>query len=235
MSDTIDNFPFFIATERRTGSHLLMNLLRNNARFGLIDVFKPNREFNDIEITDIFNHFLSLRNDQDAHWGLKLYSTGISTVNRYSELIGNPPLKWIFLRRKDKLAQALSRVRQKMTNISHLRRPNTEKNITELRNLEVVPSPENIQLVMIQMIQFCKREIRWFDFFKENGIQPLEIFYEDFMEEKDRKETVTKILDYLEMDYTSSIDSSTQYIRTSPTILPSIYEKIKGEIQRYDR
>ena len=248
MNDiTAPILPFFIASDRRTGSYLLMSLLRHTQKFGLVDVLrnmsdkvkspkKMKGTIGDIEIIDIFNDCLkaSVTNNKDGKWGLKLYPTDIPIGYRYWELLGKPPLKWIFLRRRDKIAQGLSMMRFKFGGKAHLFKHKTEEKIRETQNIEISPSSNNRILTMAHIIQFSQREIVWLDFFNENNIDPLEIFYEDFKEESDREETVAKILDYLGIDYDLPLKLDTQHVRTSPADKPPIYDKLYDVINRFN-
>ena len=247
MNDiTAPILPFFIASDRRTGSYLLMSLLRHTQKFGLVDVLrnmskkvkspkKMKGTIGDIEIIDIFNDCLkaSVASNKDGRWGLKLYPTDIPIGYRYWELLGKPPLKWIFLRRKDKIAQGLSMMRLKYGGKIHLFRDQIEEaEIREMQNIEIPPSSNNTIRMMAHTIQFSQREIVWLDFFNEHNIDPLEIFYEDFMEESDREKTVAKILDYLGIDYDLPLKLDTQYVRTSPADKSPIYDKLYEVINR---
>ena len=249
MNDiTAPILPFFIASDRRTGSYLLMSLLRHTQKFGLVDVLrsmsdkvkyprKMKGKIGDMEIIDIFNDCLkaSVANNKDGKWGLKLYPTDIPVGYRYWELLGKPPLKWIFLRRKDKIAQGLSIMRLKSGGKTHLFKDKIEEEeIRETQNIEIAPSSNNRILTMAHIIQFSQREIVWLDFFNENNIDPHEIFYEDFMEESDREETVAKILDYLGIDYDLPLKLDTEHVRTSPADKPPIYDKLYGVINRFN-
>jgi LPS sulfotransferase NodH len=94
--------------------------------------------------------------------------------------------KYIFLRRKNKLRQAISQYKAKVNNQW---RVNIGQKVERKR---VKYNRFSIQKCLVEIPQ---KELEWLNFFNRRDIQPLEIYYEDLVE--NYQETLTKVVEYL--------------------------------------
>ena len=67
------------------------------------------------------------------------------------------------------------------------------------------------------------------EFFSDGGISPLNIFYEDFVQ--NYEETIRTILDYLELDSTSAAISPPALIKTADSISEEWVQRFREERQ----
>ena len=240
--------PFILASTPRTGSFLLMDLLRSTNKCAATVVFKWMCKQMNVSVDnggDIKDRVLmsvvekiydrsNARYKYDGTWGIKFYSYQIAIVERLWELYGRQPLKWIFLRRKDKIDQALSRWRWQITGVGHLNEHiQSEEEIRKVRSVEILPSSDNIIRLLCGVINYYAEEMKWQDFFCKQGITPLEVFYEDFREEANRQKTVAEILDYLGADYDMRLKLYSTNIVTAPDKVPSIKEEVSNIIANW--
>ncbi len=101
------------------------------------------------------------------------------------------PTRFIYLRRRDVVAQAVSRARAEQTNVWHI--------------IDDVPSVQPAQAPRydFEQIHTYTREIEahntaWTDWFRTNGVQPHSVWYEDLTTAP--VQTTHAILDFLQLD-----------------------------------
>ena len=241
---------FVIASDRRTGSYLLISILNSALgsqcagvlrsaveQWGNSPLERIEETITDAAIMDMFDACREkyCKNEQ-AVLGLKLYPTDIYLLKRYEQITGELPAKYVFLRRRDKIAQGLSiTLFYHFDSLPHLETRYLAETIYKKQNIPVPVSPENMNIIMQHAITFYNREMMWQDFFKKHNIEPLEIFYEDFMEESDREEVVLRILDFLGADYELPLNLDTQYIKQTYPDRHPIYKKICKKINKINR
>ena len=211
MTDNRLCFDFVIACLYRTGSHLLRELLLST---NLIS-FRPNdlRETpSDEEVISIFDTMGKNRVEGKQYATILRDSNCLTTI-RYLELmhVDVSSVKWVWLRRGNKIAQALSDLR-----VSALREKYQDKvdfDLEYIDGLSLSDPPEKHKInsteIDIDFDSLCQRTMEfsladeaWGSFFRYHNIRPLTIFYEDFMNELGWSQTVQDILDFLEIPYT---------------------------------
>ena len=219
----IDNYPlFFICSTERTGSYLLMDLINST---GILEHVTAGyiSDVNDLKSDsdeDWISHWQSISErhciDTSKIWGTKFYSHELNVVSRYLYLNNISPLsiKWIWLRRKNKILQAISLYKSYQMNRFHFAKGETYT-ISEMD----IPSEELSDLAL----RLCLGDEAWHHFFLDNKIEPYMLFYEDFENEANWKDTVLSILEFLEGFRRSNIDISTSFAKTPRGNLDEIY------------
>lgn len=98
---------------------------------------------------------------------------------------------WIFLRREDRLYQAISREMARQTKVCHILKPGaSDKSIGKALAWEQADNYNQQAIYKPQALQTHLQEIRqeeqaWMDFFKQYKLSPLELSYEKFVHSKD--------------------------------------------------
>ena len=188
---------YIIASNPRTGSHLLRSILTQNKCGNPIEmfldfVFNPEeqtlRDFREKTTKGDFSGMVV----QVHH--IKLVSHVVekligrvpqNIVDGLNILFPNP--KFIYLHRIDKVRQAISFLKARRTqNYSHF--PSHEKK-------EVDYGEYSQNDIMEHMRRLCIWDSFWLNFFSRNGIEPLTISYEELV--KNKLLTVVKVFEFL--------------------------------------
>jgi LPS sulfotransferase NodH len=101
-----------------------------------------------------------------------------------------PRLRAVFIRRRDKVRQAVSWVRALQTGVWS--RPRERAGSIPVRSARYDPSE-----ISAAIDTLATHERAWEQFFSTNGVEPLEILYEDM--NKDLDSTVRRVLRYLDL------------------------------------
>ena len=221
---------FLLVVSNRSGSNLLFDLLNSTKQippiFDLVDL-PPDSD--DEEILSFFNHLFNHPEASELtnrHWGVAIRGNQFRTAFRYLELMqmAFSTLKWLWLRRGNKIDQALSDAR-----VSHL----------EIDGLYTYDPPEKHEKskskINIEFDLLCKKTVEfliiddaWDSFFRHHKIQPHMIFYEDLMNESGWIPTVQHIFDFLKIKYTVPFKFSTERLKQAiDEKPPSYYELIE--------
>ena len=225
--------PYFLATTQRTGSHLLMNLLNSTGVAGTVSEKLAHRLFeretlSDDEIVAFIDKEVKSKSARTANgvWGTKVNATELAEVERYYLLKGCPSLKWIYLKRRDKLKQALSDIKARKTGVWHFT-PETSDSDRERVMNDGEPSKERLA---IYALGFYVMEKMWDDFFAKYGITPCVIYYEDFMNPADWERTVMDVLLHLGIVFYPPVCEEVHFERTSTDAVPAVYAELRHEL-----
>ena len=118
--------PFFICTSARSGCHFFMSLLMSTQKVeGLGEYLGRYQldEYRDCSDEDVLSYFKWIsRNAVAGEWGTKVDIRELFFVKRYLSLKQIPldSIRWIWLRRKDKIKQAISHITAAWTDIWHI-------------------------------------------------------------------------------------------------------------------
>ena len=221
------NLPFFICTTERTGSYLLMDLIKST---GVIEILiKLIADIRAIESTRDEDWISFLEGIPDRYgidfkkrYGAKLYSWDLDLARRYLHLESISPLsiKWIWLRRKNRIRQAISYYRAKQIDKWHFWR--NDKNSTDTIPDMDVP----VQRINTLALQFSLGDSAWEDFFRDNEIEPYMLFYEDFEDEDNWKDMILSILEFLEGFRRLDIHTETAFLKSPRANLDEIYRAV---------
>ena len=222
-----NNLPFLICTTERTGSYLLMDLMKST---GITEIIvELLTDVRDIESTRdedwlLYWESISERHDinvEEKHGG-KLYSQDINIVSRYLHLkkISPSSIKWIWLRRKNRILQAISRYRAMHSQKWHFLTDGEDSTHT-IPDMDI-PFHRVFELAT----QCLLGDSAWEDFFRDNEIEPYMLFYEDFEDEDSWKDTILSILEFLEGFRRSDIHIETRFLKTPRANLDEIYKTV---------
>ena len=222
-----NNLPFFICTTERTGSYLLMDLIKST---GVIEILiKLIADIRAIESTRDEDWLSFLEGIPDRYgidfkkrYGAKLYSWDLDLARRYLHLESISPLsiKWIWLRRKNKMLQAISYYRATQIDKWHFWRNDKDSTVT-IPDMDIP-----VQRINTLALQFSLGDNAWEDFFRDNEIEPYMLFYEDFENEDNWKDTILSILEFLEGFRRSDIPIETRFMKSPRANLDEIYKTV---------
>jgi len=125
-----------------------------------------------------------MNHDHLAHFEEAInYPSGTSkTIQDYL-----PSHKWIWLRRRDKLSQAISLFRAQSTNVW----------AKHFDNLEEEEVEYDFFAIMANYMMLCVNDLAWHTYFANNNISPLVLFYEELF--RDIRANIDVLLEYLEL------------------------------------
>jgi LPS sulfotransferase NodH len=134
--------------------------------------------------------------------------------------------KYIYLVRRDKIAQAVSIIIAQKTNVWHIDHQNQQFNYQA--KLQTINIDENLLNRVHHVYKSLQRgEISLTKLFENYRISPLLIEYEELLENKE--EQLQKILDYLEINYSKEqiINSKSSFQKTSSNLSQQIINRYK--------
>lgn len=228
----LDNKPFIIASHQRCGSHLLMDLLYSTGKVG--DCFESwlvgmmENEEDDDDLLSVFNDIrerTKVRPSESGQWGTKINVQEYYLLQRYVDLVGN--VKCIHLRRKNKLDRGLSHLRARSTGVYYFPKDDDFWMEKSESYGEIDFSYDNLCEVVLQ--GYVGDDI-WEEFFRKNGIEHLEIFYEDFSCSLEWDNVVAMIFDFLGVSYTLPLNVSTRWVKMSKGDKPDSYKALVENI-----
>jgi LPS sulfotransferase NodH len=178
-----------VVTDTRAGSNYLCALMSTTGKLGNPEeYFSPQVAFGDaVTISDRCNVAKTQGSTPNGITAIKIFAYHWQWLHKeikFSDVF--PNRYWIWLRRRDFLAQAISRAIALQTEawIS-----------TTVPTASPVYSSEQI---MRTLRYIAKAEARWQMFFARNRISPLTLWYEDFISAP--VETIMQISDYVEVE-----------------------------------
>jgi len=135
----------------------------------------------------------------------------LSMTERIDTLFLQP--KYIWLSRRDKLAQAISWVIANATDVwqmfGELQYGYQEKPAFEPRF--------NYALIKEHLSWLTRADLEWQQYFENNGITPFRVIYEDF--EQDYEATLLRALDFMDIEYPAEFVIPAQRITKQRTLL----------------
>ncbi len=199
-----DNLPFFVVCSPRSGFHFLGSLLESTQQFPApIELSKRIEEQKYDEATDeqVLSFFDSVqqKTEKCGVWGTKVDHGRMSLIHRYLRLRGVRvnEVRWIWLQRESLLKLSISEAIALKKGLFFLRVDKFEKlkgRNDERVKLSTKPLKDKVcrRLIVHEGFRF---------FFEKNGIEPLIIRYEDFVEPHQWKATVIRVMDYIGVRY----------------------------------
>ena len=133
-----------------------------------------------------------------------------------------PNHKHIFMTRRNKVRLAVSWWRAIQSGEWHVP-------VNEERKSVDLSDAYNFDAINHLYMECSMRETGIQEFFTEGGIMPLNIFYEDFVQNHDQ--TIRLILDYLELDATSATISPPAFIKTADPVSEEWIQRFREERQ----
>ena len=220
-----NSLPFFICTTERTGSLLLMDLIQNASEISIPFNLKADIGYMDSACDEDWISFVKSIPDRygiEKIYGMKFYSWDLYFARRFRYLESISPLsiKWIWLRRKNRIRQAISYYRAEQTDKWHFWR--SDKDSTDTIPDMDVP----VQRINTLALQLSLGDNAWEYFFRDNEIEPYMLFYEDFENEGNWKDITLSILEFLEGFRRSDVDIDVNILKTPRGNLDEIYKAI---------
>lgn len=221
---------YLVCSSPRVGSHLLFSLLENAglSAKGHIEKMHPEvlRESKiDWEKKDVGEFIGELFNSGKTPAevsGFKIcwahvenFVRVLNNTERYKEISAfdimsyfPSEVKYIYLRRRNKVRQGISRVKAMWNGIWRIREGNRQEPVTTLHfDYESIAD----------CITWLKRQEKgWERFFKTNGISPLRIEYEELI--RDYRGTVVRIFEYLGIPLPVRLELKTDMIKQSDAL-----------------
>ena len=227
--------PFFIATCQRSGGFFLMSLLNSTAKVGYVHeyLYYLNEGWEgdspeDAEVLAQFKHFRQTAFDKfpnpTGHWGTKVDIRELPVAERWLELMEADPqsIKWIWLRRKNKIRQALSHIKANRTGIWHLGAEDSPKKKESARaEIEV-----DFNTLSSNTLRCFVGDSAWEGFFRHHSIEPYTLYYEDFVDESTWDATVQGVFDFLDVPYEPPLQVSTHRLKQSTGTVPVAYRNL---------
>ena len=141
-------------------------------------------------------------------------------LERWLDIVGVNPkqMKWIWLVRRDKFAQAISNIRAAQTQVWCLHKEHLE-HVHELNSTEIEIKQEEIFRFVAN---FFFHDQLWETFFDRLKIIPHKLYYEDFVDPSVWDSVVGDILDFLEVPYQLPLNASSVFLK-------------QGKIERHER
>ena len=208
---------YLVCGTPRSGSTLLCEVLENTGLAGRPEEYflpKNEQDWQELWGTSTYKEYLAevfkRATTFNGVFGAKLmwYDLNplVSKVRQISNYKGSsasdlmmtvfPNLHYIWIKRRDKVRQAISHARARQTNIWAIR-------------TEAAPLPKNKPVFSFEQIDFMvheleAQEVAWQKYFAKNGIQPFVVLYEDL--ELRYKEVAIQILKYLSITGAENVD-----------------------------
>ena len=227
--------PFFIATCQRSGGFFLMSLLNSTEKVGYLHEYLyylyegwEGASPDDAEVLSQFEHFRSTALNKfpnpTGHWGTKVDIRELRIAERWLELVEVDPesIKWIWLRRSNKIRQALSHIKANTTGIWHLGAEDSlERQEVARAEIEV-----DIEELYTHTLRCFVADSAWEGFFKRHSIEPYTLYYEDFIEESAWNATIQGVFNFLSVPYELAMPVSTHRLRQSTGKVPKSYKNL---------
>ena len=237
--------PFFICTSPRSGCHFFMSLLMSTQKVGHLEESLSQYqldEYRDCSDADVLSCFKWIRKSAVAgEWGTKVDIRELFFVKRYLSLKQIPldAVRWIWLRRRDKIKQAISHVTAAWTDIWHIFENDSDDKKNKARPEVIlvdstIPPPCLDTRAKIEIPTNLLNEIvllyfladdRWQQFFEGNNLTPHIIYYEDFIEESTWLPLIRDVLDFLQISYTLPLAITTSRVKLASDTMPLSYKQ----------
>ena len=192
-----------LVTGGRTGSSLLNAYLRQLG-IGKPQAWLDTKFFESPYTLDDIHTFLETKRKNDilavkASWWYFLEiceKLDISLKELLDTCLPNP--KVIYLTRRDRVHQGLSRVKHMMLDKSHVYNPDQMVDYKS-RETELESADVPVDRIREQILATCYGQIAYEIFFQEYKIEPYRLAFEDFV--ADKVGTCRKILKWLDIEY----------------------------------
>ena len=225
--------PFFVCTSARSGSFFFMDLLNTS---GTVQTVREHlwhaRELKTDE--ELMSYWKNIEVDLEETWGTKIDVRDIRTVERYLSIqqVSPSSIKWIRLRRRDKINQAISHCRMLRTGVQHLFDSDTEEKKNLAKSDMEIPVDELNQFALLYFFV----DSVWENFLDKHQITPYSLYYEDFIDKSTWEPTIAGVLDFLEIPYALPLGVHHRQIKQSPDEVSVNYERfLDYNCGRYDQ
>jgi trehalose 2-sulfotransferase len=238
---------YFITTMPRSGGHLLCEALESAKIAGMPnEYFEPDFEHNwrdrlrsSAEDVDYFEKVVILRSTPNGVFGAKVIWPQYELLKRrlrpiYGRDLGDlellerrfPHLRFVWLRRRDKVRQAISYYKAIWTDVWHSAEVLTRLGQQSPSRPPTRETPFDFREIDKYVRYFNEAEEKWARYFEEVGVVPIEVVYEDFAQAYEP--TVVDILCSLEIPIPAGF-------RVAPPRLQKLADKTSDDwVERYE-
>ena len=214
--------PFFVCTSARSGSFFFMDLLNTS---GKVQTVREHLWHARLLKTDeeLLSYWKNIKVDLEQRWGTKIDVRDIHTVERYLSIQQASPaeIRWIRLRRRDKINQAISHCRFLRTGVQHLFEGDSEEKKDLAKSDMEIPVEELNRFALLYFFV----DSAWENFLDKHQITPYTLYYEDFIDESRWEPTIAGVLDFLEIPYTLPLGVHNKQIKQSHDAVSTNYER----------
>ena len=229
--------PFFIVKLRRSGGYFLSDLVESTETrisFGeylmLINEKCPDGQYVTNEI--IVNTFYeahkksTLKSPNDRIWGTQVNTEELPYVDRYLKLknIQHGDVKWIWLKRKNKVRHALSHLKAGQRDLWHLHYDSPSEKFDRYN----IPTKVTESRLASKVVRLLKKDILCESYMQMHDIKPYIVIYEDLIDPQSWDTKIQGILDFLELDYTLPLNVKSDQIRlgSDNDVSPQLYRNV---------
>ena len=180
-----------------------MNLLNSTGHFGEVGEYlsvhsehEHTQRYSDDEILKIFDGLQTKnRSPLTGVWGVKADIFEFDLVQRYLKLkqMSLHDVKWIWLRRRDKVKQAISGIRMWTTQIAHARNDSEKCDLQKRYDQISISREELAGQVFEKLLVDSMTE----QFFRKYQIKPYRLDYEDIVDPLTWEPLIKRILSFL--------------------------------------
>ena len=172
-------------------------------------------------IIDFWNN---IERSGERPWGTKvdIRDLHVLTTLIKNQKVSVPNVKWIWLRRRDKISQSISLYRSQQSGIWHIHKTDDEE--TKVISKTDIDIP--VEFMSVAALLYYLVDTTWENFFSRYNIKPYIVFYEDFIDPSTWDSMVAGIFDYLDIDYTLPLNVTTAILKRSPEFDAPNYTKL---------
>ena len=219
--------PFFICTAPRSGCHFFMSLLMSTQKVGRLEEYlskyqlDEHRDCSDEDVLSCFKRISS--HAIEGEWGTKVDIRELSFIKRYLSLKQIPldSVRWIWLRRRNIVKQAISHIKAADSGIWHI----FSNDSADRKDRASVDKEMSIQRLNEIVMLYFLADDAWHRFFEKNNLTPHTIYYEDFIEESTWIPLIKGVLDFLQIPYTLPLDITTSRVKLASDTMPLSYKQ----------
>ena len=161
---------------------------------------------------------------RSERWGVFLHADQVFVLDRlFSAGVDPHEMKWIWLTRRDKIAQALSYIRARETKVFYVAKDKPLRK--EANDVKVSVSVSDLHRYAIRA--FFSDQM-WETFFNMYGLTPYKVYYEDFIDKSVWDTTIAGILDFLSVPYELPLNICESSLKQAQEEKPQAYKEIVG-------
>ena len=210
---------FLIMASSRSGSNFFMSLLNSTGHLGNLAEYlsvlsQHNCHYSDAELLDIFEKLKSKHHSPlTGKWGMKVDLWELPYVHRYLALnqMSFCDVRWIWLRRRDKVKQAISGIRMSQSKIAKIHK---NENVSDLKDRY---NDIDIDVVRLQGQLFEKLLVDTMteQFFRKHCIKPFKVDYEDIVDPSTWDLLINDVFAFLGVAEEAPFEVTTDYVEMS--------------------
>lgn len=204
--------PYFLAATSRSGSNFIMDVLNATDKIGFLKehLYHHRENMMDYDDDTINACWTEAKSNsfRNGYWGTKIDPYELKFVNKWFEINGvfQNEIKWIWLSREDKIAQAISSLKAHESGVWHVIPDNKSKADYKPFPGVVHESEYNFDIeidlddIPKRMALYYALDKIWERYFDRYDILPLRITYEDYIAPESWADLIERVFDFLGVD-----------------------------------